>query len=149
MKNENDIIQGRWWKIKNNVQKKIEAKYDRIKDWKMDPKGYFLIKVDKEAKKIRVAYCLFSKLGNNPIHDMVAVVKFPAILSTSSPAPRGCLTPLLRFCAANLNIFFKSSRPSRVDFPGLVEMLVRSFIKSDRPRRANLPYILLNRRRPN
>tara|TARA_X000000368_G_C22947836_1_gene675236 strand:- start:584 stop:964 length:381 start_codon:yes stop_codon:yes gene_type:complete len=74
MKNKDKLIEGRWWKIRNQIKERTVAKYDRIKDWKMDPKGYFLIKVDKEAKKIRVAYCLFSKLGNNPIHDMVAEV---------------------------------------------------------------------------
>ena len=41
----------------------------------MDPKGYFLINIDKEYKLIRVGYRIFSKLGNDPIHDMVAEVK--------------------------------------------------------------------------
>ena len=35
----------------------IEASYDRIKDWEMDPRGYFLIKVDREMSLIRVAFC--------------------------------------------------------------------------------------------
>ena len=78
MKNRNnnnqDIIEGRWWKIKNTIKEKIPAKYDKIKDWTMDPKGYFLIKIDKDNSLIRVGYCIFSKLGNNPIHDMIAEV---------------------------------------------------------------------------
>tara|TARA_B100000401_G_C52592969_1_gene618155 strand:+ start:240 stop:623 length:384 start_codon:yes stop_codon:yes gene_type:complete len=75
MKNKNNsIIEGRWWKIRNNITKKISAKYDKIKDWKMDPKGYFLIKIDKENNLIRVAYCTFVKLGRDPIHDMKAEV---------------------------------------------------------------------------
>ena len=69
-KNNEKIIQGRWWKIKNNIKKSIPANYDRIHDWKMDPKGYFLIKIDKESNLIRVAYCIFVKKGNNPMHDM-------------------------------------------------------------------------------
>ena len=73
-KNNGGIIQGKWWKIKNNIKKTIPAKYDKIKDWIMDPKGYFLIKVDSENKLIRVGYCLFSKLDNDPIHNMVAEV---------------------------------------------------------------------------
>ena len=43
------ILQGKWWKIKKNIQTRIEAKYDKIKDWVMDPKGYFLIRVDRET----------------------------------------------------------------------------------------------------
>ena len=71
---DNNIIQGRWWKIKNNIKESIPAQYDKIKDWIMDPKGYFLINIDKENEKIRVGYCIFSKLGKDPIHDMIAEV---------------------------------------------------------------------------
>ena len=70
-----NIIKGRWYNINKKIKKKIIAKYHRIKDWKMDPKGYFLIAVDKINKIIRVGYCIFTKLGNSPINDMVAVVK--------------------------------------------------------------------------
>ena len=35
----------------------IEAGYDRIKGFEMDPLGYFLIKVDPEVKKICVGFC--------------------------------------------------------------------------------------------
>ena len=72
-KNKN-IIEGRWWKINNNIKTSIAAKYHKINDWVMDPKGYFLIQIDKEKNLIRVGYCIFSKLNNNPIHDMVAEV---------------------------------------------------------------------------
>ena len=75
MKNFNqEIIQGKWWKIKYNIKEKISAKYHKIKDWKMDPKGYFIIKIDKDSNLIRVGYCKFSKLGNDSIHDMVAEI---------------------------------------------------------------------------
>ena len=40
----------------------------------MDPKGYFLIAVDKNKKIIRVGYCIFTRLGNSPIHDMVVEI---------------------------------------------------------------------------
>ena len=70
-----NIIEGRWYKINKKIKQKITAKYHRIKDWKMDPRGYFLIDVDRKKEFIRVGYCKFSKLGNSPIHDMVAVVK--------------------------------------------------------------------------
>ena len=72
-KNKN-IIEGRWWKIKNNIQKKIPAKYDKVKDWAMDPKGYFLIKIDREKNLIRVGYCILSKKNKDPIHNMIAEV---------------------------------------------------------------------------
>ena len=76
MKNnkKSKIIQGRWYKINKKIEKRITAKYHKIKDWIMDPKGYFLIMIDKEKKLLRVGYCKFRKLGNKPIHDMVSIV---------------------------------------------------------------------------
>ena len=48
LSNKKYTIQGRWYKIDKNVKKKITARYHRIKDWVMDPKGYFLIHIDKK-----------------------------------------------------------------------------------------------------
>ena len=70
-----NIIEGRWYKIHKKIKKKLTAKYHRIKDWKMDSKGYFLIAIDRKFFFIRVGYCKFSKQGNPPIHDMVAEIK--------------------------------------------------------------------------
>ena len=72
---KSNIIKGRWYEINNKIKRRINAKYDKIKDWKMDPKGYFLIGLDKKKKTIQVGYCKFTKLGNSPINDMVAVIK--------------------------------------------------------------------------
>ena len=70
-----NIIKGRWYNINKKIKKKIIAKYHRIKDWKMDPKGYFLIAVDRNKKIIRVGYCKFTKLGSSPINDMIAEIQ--------------------------------------------------------------------------
>ena len=69
------VIKGRWYNINKKIKKRIIAKYHRIKDWKMDPKGYFLIEVDKKNKIIKVGYCKFTRLGSSPINDMVAIIK--------------------------------------------------------------------------
>ena len=69
------VIKGRWYNINKKIKKRLIAKYHKIKDWKMDPKGYFLIGVDKKKKIIQVGYCKFIRLGNSPINDMVAVIK--------------------------------------------------------------------------
>ena len=69
------VIQGRWHKINKKIKKRLIAKYHRIKDWRMDPKGYFLIRIDKKKKVIQVGYCKFTKLVNSPVNDMVAIIK--------------------------------------------------------------------------
>ena len=71
---KNKVIKGRWYNINKKIKKRLVAKYHKIRDWKMDPKGYFLIRVDKK-NFIQVAYCKFTRLGNAPINDMVAIVK--------------------------------------------------------------------------
>ncbi len=47
---KNKVIKGRWHNINKKIKKRLVARYHKIKDWKMDPKGYFLIKVDKKKK---------------------------------------------------------------------------------------------------
>ena len=72
--NKTQIIQGRWYKINKKIKKKIIAKYHRIRDWRIDPKGYFLIAIDRKKKLLRVGYCKFKKLGNKPINDMISII---------------------------------------------------------------------------
>ena len=72
---KNKVIKGRWHNINKKIKKRLVARYHKIKDWKMDPKGYFLIRVDKKKKIIQVGYCKFTKIGNSPINDMVAAIK--------------------------------------------------------------------------
>ena len=70
-----NVIKGRWYNINKKIKKTLVAKYHKIKDWKMDPKGYFLIRVDKKKKIIQIGYCKFTRLENSPINDMIAIVK--------------------------------------------------------------------------
>ena len=37
--------------------KKIKGSYHELKDWVMDPKGYFLIRVNKKTKKLELGHC--------------------------------------------------------------------------------------------
>jgi len=71
---KNKAIKGRWFDINKKIKKRISAKYHKIKDWVMDPKGYFLIAVDRKKKTIKVGYCKFTKLGKKPINDMVSII---------------------------------------------------------------------------
>ena len=70
-----NIIKGRWYNINKKIKQQLIAKYHKIKDWKMDPKGYFLIEVDRKKKIIQVGYCKFTRSENSPINDMIAIVK--------------------------------------------------------------------------
>ena len=69
-----NIIKGRWYNINKKIKKRIVAKYHKIKDWRMDPKGYFLISVNKKRKNIEVGYCKLSKNKNSSANKMIAIV---------------------------------------------------------------------------
>ncbi len=91
---EKEVIKGRWWNItKEQGIPVIEAKYDRIKDWKMDQKGYFLIKIYPEDNEIGVAYCTF------PDNKMMAVVKGKTALEIINTIIREDFISLLQHAA--------------------------------------------------
>ena len=71
---KDESIEGVFYKINKKIEKRITAKYHKIKDWVMDPKGYFLIHIDRKNNLLRVGYCKFTKQGNNPVNDMVAEI---------------------------------------------------------------------------
>ena len=71
---KSESIQGRFYKINKKIKKRTVAKYHKIKDWVMDPKGYFIIAVDRKNNLLRVGYCTFTKIGNKPENDLVAEI---------------------------------------------------------------------------
>ena len=74
IESKDESIEGVFYKINKKIEKRITAKYHKIKDWVMDPKGYFLINIDRKNDLLRVGYCKFTKLGNDPVNDMVAEI---------------------------------------------------------------------------
>ena len=69
-----ESIQGKWFRINKNIKKRVTASYDKIKDWKLDPKGYFLINIDRKKKLLRVGYCVINKSNDRSAHEMVAEI---------------------------------------------------------------------------
>lgn len=69
-----DYIDGVFNKIHKKIEKRVTAKYDKIKDWVMDPKGYFLIDIDRKSNLLRVGYCTITKKGQNSINNLVAEI---------------------------------------------------------------------------
>ena len=71
---KDESIQGKWFRINKNIKKRVTASYDKIKDWKLDPKGYFLINIDRKKELLRVGYCVIDKSNDKSIHEMVAEI---------------------------------------------------------------------------
>ncbi|MDC0216366.1 DUF4346 domain-containing protein [Candidatus Pelagibacter sp.] len=68
------IIEGTFYKINKKIKKKINAKYDKIKDWIMDPKGYCLIAIDRKKKILKVGFCVLKRKNNEKISDMISLI---------------------------------------------------------------------------
>jgi dihydropteroate synthase len=68
------FIKGRFFKINKKINKKIKAKYHKINDWVMDPKGYFLIAIDRKKELLKVGYCTLKKLKKKTQSDLVAEI---------------------------------------------------------------------------
>ena len=68
-------------KVSDDSAKVIEAHYDDNKEFKLDPKGYFLIRVDRKSKKIEVGFCAKTNVvsitikGNKPIDVYQTILK--------------------------------------------------------------------------
>jgi len=43
--------------VKQENVEEIKAEYNDLKEFKMDPKGYFLIRINKEKQRVEVAHC--------------------------------------------------------------------------------------------
>ena len=71
---KNESIRGKWFRINKNVKKRVTASYDKIKDWELDPKDYFLIDIDKKKKLLKVGYCVITKSNDSPAHEIVAEI---------------------------------------------------------------------------
>ena len=112
---KDESIKGVFYKINKKIEKRITAKYHKIKDWVMDPKGYFLINIDRKNNLLRVGYCKFTKQGNNPVNDMVAeivgktaieivntLIKYQYISSLQHAADMG-----IELCKAELALRYK------------------------------------------
>lgn len=44
-------------RVNTSKMETMEGKYDDMKDWVLDPNGYFLIRVNREEKRIEAGFC--------------------------------------------------------------------------------------------
>ena len=69
--------------------------YDKIRDFKMDPKGYFLIKIDPKNKTINAGYCTIDNIlkieiiGKNALEIINTIIKENLISSLQHAADLG------------------------------------------------------------
>ena len=66
--------------ITENTQKEITATYYEANEWKMDPRGYFLIRTDVKKKIIEVGHCMERNIVDIKITGKNATETFNTII---------------------------------------------------------------------
>ncbi len=67
--------------IKKDQVEEIKAEYNDLKEFVMDKKGYFLIRINKEKQRVEVGHCgELNKIdvmvyGNNPLEIYMTIIK--------------------------------------------------------------------------
>ena len=67
--------------VKTDKVEEIKAKYDDLQEFVMDKKGYFLIRINKETKRVEVGHCSnLNKVdimvyGNNSLEIYMTIIK--------------------------------------------------------------------------
>ena len=113
---KDESIKGVFYKINKKIEKRITAKYHKIKDWVMDPKGYFLINIDRKNNLLRVGYCKFTKQGNNPVNDMVAeIVGKTAIEIVNTLIKENAMIPDNSFVVGSPGKVIKQVQPEHIE----------------------------------
>ncbi len=60
--------------------KVIKAEYHPLRDWKRDPAGYFLIRIDRKRKMLEVAFCRKSNVIEKRFFGKDATVLYNTVL---------------------------------------------------------------------
>ncbi|MBT4538862.1 DUF4346 domain-containing protein [Candidatus Woesearchaeota archaeon] len=74
------MVKGRWFDISEEVKQEIDATGFQQK-WVLDPKGYFLIRINEEEERLEVGYCTSDNklvgviIGNEPEEIMYKTIE--------------------------------------------------------------------------
>ncbi|HLD79215.1 MAG TPA: DUF4346 domain-containing protein [Candidatus Nanoarchaeia archaeon] len=71
----------KFFKQTEKISQVIKASHDPIKEWRADPKGYFLIRVNEKKKRIEAGFCTYKHIitkmvyGNNAIDIYNTIIR--------------------------------------------------------------------------
>ncbi|MBT4538768.1 DUF4346 domain-containing protein [Candidatus Woesearchaeota archaeon] len=69
-----------WSKQKEQIEEVIQATHNPLKEWCQDPKGYFLIRVNKEKKRIEVGFVTNNHIITKEIVGKTATAIYNTII---------------------------------------------------------------------
>ncbi len=69
-----------WAKQTTNIQKIINASHDPLKEWRPDPLGYFLIRINKSKKRIEAGFVTYNHIITKQIYGSNAIELYHTIV---------------------------------------------------------------------
>jgi len=70
----------KFFKQTEKLQETIKAQHDPIKEWRPDPKGYFLIRVNEKKKRIEAGFCTYQHEIVKMVHGTGAIEIYNTII---------------------------------------------------------------------
>jgi len=70
----------KFFKQMEKITETIKASHDPIKEWRPDPKGYFLIRVDERNKRIEAGFCTYKHVITKMVYGMNAIEIYNTII---------------------------------------------------------------------
>ena len=70
----------RFFKQTEKITETIKASHDPIKEWRADPKGYFLIRVNEKKKRIEAGFCTYKHVITKMVHGTNAIEIYNTII---------------------------------------------------------------------
>lgn len=71
----------KFYKQTKAIKEIIKAKHDPIKEWRPDPKGYFLIRVNDQKKRIEAGFCTYKHIITKIIYGTNAIEIYNTIIN--------------------------------------------------------------------
>ncbi len=70
----------KFFKQTEKLQETIKASHDPIKEWRADPKGYFLIRVNEKKKRLEAGFCTYQHVITKMIYGTGAIEVYNTIV---------------------------------------------------------------------
>jgi dihydropteroate synthase len=70
----------KFFKQTEKITETIKSSHDPIKEWRPDPKGYFLIRVNEKKKRIEAGLCTYKHIITKMVHGRNAIEIYNTIV---------------------------------------------------------------------
>lgn len=70
----------KFFKQTENIKEVIKASHNRMKEWRPDPKGYFLIRLNEKKKRIEAGFCTYQHVITKMVYGSNAIEIYNTII---------------------------------------------------------------------